>query len=370
MKKNVGIKNNTFIFWQNIISLHQASFLSSLSKINIVILVVEKSLDQRRIKDGWNIPDVGDCKIYNNPNFEELNSIFSLPNAIHIFSGINAYPLTRKGFKIAIKKNVKIGIMTEPFRWLGITGKLRFLKYFYYKIKYNRNISFILTIGNRGRWCYEKIGFPVNKIFDWGYFTRNINIKLNNSNNLLPSLIYIGSLNKNKGIMPLLHILKKFEEKFSTFTIIGDGTYSSIIEKCSHINPKKYIYIKNVPNTDIQLHLLRSDLCILPSILKEGWGCVINESLMCGTPVITSDYCGASVLINGIRGKVFSVKKNNLETILLNFFNEIPYTIEKRSIIQEWANANISGKSATEYFIKIIEFIFSNKNKPKVPWLI
>lgn len=359
----------TFIFWQNIISIHQAPFLSSLSKFADVILIVEKTIDQRRINDGWELPNLSGCEIYVNPSDAELNNIFILKDALHVFSGFHSYELVSKAFKIALKEKLPIGIMSEPFSWIGIKGKIRFLRYMYYKQKYNKKLSFILAIGNKGRWCFEKTGFSRKKIFDWGYFTNVSTIQTSDNLNSLPSLVYVGSLNKNKGIFPLLSITEKIGHLFSYFEIIGDGEYRNIIEEFVNKSPQKYIYYKNIPNSEIYKHLSKADVCILPSIGKDGWGAVINEALMCGTPVITSDYCGGSVLISANRGKVFSVKKNNLEEVLFSFLKEIPYTEKQRIEVQKWANQNISGETAAKYFLEIVDSVFSNKNKPEAPWI-
>ena len=48
----------TFIFWQNIISLHQAAFLKALAKRHEVILVAEQPLTRERAEEGWNLPDL------------------------------------------------------------------------------------------------------------------------------------------------------------------------------------------------------------------------------------------------------------------------------------------------------------------------
>lgn len=49
----------TFIFWQNIISLHQAAFLKALAKRHEVILVAEQPLTRERAEEGWDSPGHG-----------------------------------------------------------------------------------------------------------------------------------------------------------------------------------------------------------------------------------------------------------------------------------------------------------------------
>jgi hypothetical protein len=54
---------------------------------------------------------------------------------------------------------------------------------------------------------------------------------------------------------------------------------------------------------------------------------------------------------------------------LHDFLQELPYNNEKRMIIQQWSKRNISGESASYYFLEIIKSVFANKNKPEAPWL-
>jgi hypothetical protein len=95
-----------------------------------------------------------------------------------------------------------------------------------------------------------------------------------------------------------------------------------------------------------------------------------HEALMCGLPVIAIENCGSSILLNDIRGRVFSVEKNNLEEVLLNFVPLLPYSIEKWIEIRNWALQNISGEAAAKSFEEIIEYIFDGKcENPVAPWL-
>ncbi len=45
-----------FVFWQNIISIHQSAFLNALTAHHELTLVVEKDIEEERKGQGWNIP--------------------------------------------------------------------------------------------------------------------------------------------------------------------------------------------------------------------------------------------------------------------------------------------------------------------------
>ncbi|MDR1652546.1 MAG: glycosyltransferase family 4 protein [Prevotellaceae bacterium] len=303
------------------------------------------------------------------PDDKTLNQFLQQKEAIHFFAGIDAFSLVYKAFKIAVKNKLKTGIYSEPFNWTGWKGKLRFLKYVLLNSRYGNRIDFILAIGNRGRWCFEKTGFPKKNIFDWGYFTETPRYNtIQYSTNAILNILFIGSIDVRKNILTLIDVCLKLNyKKQFVLNIIGTGYLRN--ELCEKIkSTDKINYIGSVPNNQIHEYLFKSDLLILPSIF-DGWGAVVNEALMCGTPAIASENCGSSVLIKDGRGRVFSVKENNLEKNLFDFLKELPYSVEKRREIQNWALQNISGKAAAEYFEAVMNFVFNDTAKrPVAPW--
>jgi glycosyltransferase involved in cell wall biosynthesis len=358
-----------FIFYQNILSIHQSAFIRSLADNHFIVLIVPEELDETRVSQGWLIPDFGKTHIVINPNDGVLNQYLSQKDAIHVFTGIDSFKLPAKAFKIAVKNKLKIGVMMEPFNWLGWKGKVRFLKYLILKLKYNRKIDFILAIGNRGRWCYEKTGFSKTKIFDWAYSTEKQETIQIRSTSHIPTILFIGSIDKRKNILALIDACFSITEKSFIFNIIGNGPLENElknrIEKVNNI-----CYWGFVPNIQIAHYIENADVLILPSIF-DGWGAVVNEALMCGTPVITSDNCGASVLLdNKKRGSIFSIKKNNLQETMVDFLKQLPYSLVDRHEIKKWAIQSISGEVVTNYFEQICEYCYGNSNvRPIAPWM-
>ncbi|GHT43334.1 hypothetical protein FACS189438_0310 [Bacteroidia bacterium] len=358
--------NVTYIFWQNGLGIHQFAFLRNLAEQHDVVLVVQEETLQSRIKHGWYIPDYGKVEIIVSPNQSQIDECLLIKNAIHIFSGIQSYKMPSAVFRFAIKRGLTVGVFSEPFNWLGLKGKLRFLKYLIYCIKYNKYISFLIVTGKRGRWCFEKTGFSKSKIFDFGYFTETPLLLDIKEKKRKPKLLFVGSIDERKNILTLIDVCKKLNLT-DQLNIIGTGHLEAKLKE--KIAETKCNYLGMVPNQEISSIIANSDVLILPSIF-DGWGAVVNEALMCGTPVIASDRCGASILLQDIRGRIFSIEKSNLEQVLADFIKELPYNIEQRKKICTWALQNISGETASQYFVEIIKYIFHNKRqRPVAPWL-
>ena len=161
-----------FIFWQNIISIHQSSFLEALAVKYEVLLIVEEEIENRRKLHGWSVPEINNVKIIVNPNERDIDKILvDNRNEFHFFSGLEIYPITTSALKKAVQYKMKnIGILLEPYNGSGLAGAIRIVKYKFLILKYKNYIQILLPTGLLVRNCYEKISFPKDKIFDWGYF--------------------------------------------------------------------------------------------------------------------------------------------------------------------------------------------------------
>jgi glycosyltransferase involved in cell wall biosynthesis len=365
----------TFIFWQNFVSIHQSAFLRNLAEKHNVVLVTSEKIEDNRIKQGWKIPDFGKVKIVEINSESEIQLIITkYESAWHIFSGFDLTTTIARALDFAVSQNLQIGVMSEPFRWTGIKGKLRWLKYFYYYLKYSRKIKFLLLTGPKAIQWFRKAGFNKKSLFPWGYFTEiSLETKPStqkDSSDKKTDLLFIGQLIDRKNIIELIITIKKLTGYFHQFRIVGDGPLREDVLKM--IDAYKNIeYLGVLSNARVSEILQESDILVLPSKF-DGWGAVVNESLQTGTPVIVSENCGASDLVDGQkRGEIFYFSgKNNLESVLKNWMKKGKVSQNTRSEIMEWSNKNISGKFTADYFIEIVEFINdSSKIRPEAPWI-
>ena len=356
------------IFWQNIISPHQVDFLKELSSRYEIILIVGEILDAERQQDGWEIPHYDYLKIIISPEINLLDQYFKDPEDIHVFSGIAAYRTVYAGFKKAISYSAKIGILSEPIHLKGIKGFLKLLRGNYQRLKYGNKIGFIAATGDLGTRTYQKFGYKATKILQWGYFVNSTYNQISEKNN---NLIFVGNLNYNKQIGPLLNLYLENEFSFDRFEIVGSGPLEDEIRSKTKGNKKIKLYGR-LTNKEALKILAQSKLLVLPS-LEDGWGVVINEALLGGTPVIISDNVGAKILVeNSDRGAVFKAGDYEQLKKLLQIWTTKNYEQKDYLKIQNWAKEKITPVLAADYFSKIICYSFQSQNakeKPIAPWL-
>lgn len=347
-----------FVFWQNVISIHQSAFIKALATYNEVILVAQEKIDAQRIKERWYVPSMGNARVIVNPDEYTVNELLKKDNTEHIFSGINAFPMVYRVFKESVKRGKEVSVIAEPYEWAGIKGLMRQNIYRWLFIKYGKKIKHLFTTGYMGMKCYKKVGFSESKIHQWGYFTeqeikgRKILKPLNSDlSSDKVKLLYVGRIDKNKNILPILQDMKYYDKNVSVFTVVGDGPLMSELENLSKQNTKIQLLGRLDNSASIEIMGLH-DYLILPS-LYDGWGAVVNEALAQGTRVLCSNACGAGILLDGdMRGEIFTQK--NVLDIIKKHCERGPVSSEHRNIIKKWALNNISGRVAADYFCSIL----------------
>jgi glycosyltransferase involved in cell wall biosynthesis len=110
-----------------------------------------------------------------------------------------------------------------------------------------------------------------------------------------PMALFVGRLSQQKGVEYLIYSAKSVLEKIpeARFVIVGEGHLKESLEKFSmHIGlGGKVVFPGFVPETDLASYYSAADVFVYPSIY-EPFGISVLESLLSGTPAITSEQAG------------------------------------------------------------------------------
>lgn len=367
-------------FWQEVLSPHQSDFILELSKIkgNEIFWIVEKRRLDYRTKMGWEDVSISSVNIIISPTKTEVKNILiesKFYKSIHIFSGTRGVKLVRYAFKLACKTKLKVAIQSESIDMKGFKGLMRMILGFIDKFLFSHKITYVFAIGNLGRKWFEFLGYEKNKIFDWGYFPnpdfiKNESLKFDDTKF---NFIYCGSLLKGKGVINLLYA-------FYNIYQFNPKTHLHIVGIGKELNKIKSLIEQFKISDNVTLHgvllnkqakylISNADVLILPSIIKDGWGAVVNEAILNGTRVICSDMCGSSIIIknNSTFGRVFEHKHTQS---LIDSMSELLTKgkldeTERLKLIEKSRNI-LTPSAVSKYFYSVI-----NENKfIKAPWLI
>lgn len=363
------------IFWHNILSPHQASFIRALANSgHDVSVVASEATTQARTDMGWAVPDFGQARVILSPSGKQVNEIIdqSGTESVHVIAGARWTPLGKHATKRCITQRRRIGIISEAADPRGVKAWARWGKYsgeFFLK---GNHFDFILGMGETGVKWFKSCGYPDAKVFPFCYVVDPVNDKISLISKPVSGVcvLYVGQFVQLKGIGSLLEGFRHVKDKCAVLVLVGDGVEkNSLLQKietdgisyCVRVMP-------SLANPEVRELMAACDLFVLPSYY-DGWGAVVNEAIMAGTPVICSDKCGASDLIQyPWLGSVFRAGDvRDLAIVLGTWIDKGVVRPEQRKRIHAWSEC-ISGQRIAEYFTSIIDHVYGNAQRPTAPW--
>lgn len=151
------------------------------------------------------------------------------------------------------------------------------------------------------------------------FYQENKMFKKGNSASL--KLLFLGRLEKEKGLSQLLNVISQLNAALTRkieIKVIGSGSLLALVKSYSFVDYHQFASQEKI------IELLKDvDFFILPSTY-EPWGVVIHEMAAAGIPIICSDSCGArsAMVINNYNGYVFkSQDDNDLKKVILQAVN-------------------------------------------------
>jgi len=173
------------------------------------------------------------------------------------------------------------------------------------------------------------------------------------------NVIYTGRLSYNKGLTYLIKSIKFVKEKHSNIKlyIFGKGELEKEIEEMIYdLNIENKVFLKGFVNhSKLKSFYNKSDLTVLPSIIKENCPSTVIESMSQGTPVITTNIGGQSELVkDGYDGFLVDPKKPN------QLAHKIKMLIENKDILEEMSRNSLESarKFSKEKYIRDLEGLF------------
>jgi glycosyltransferase involved in cell wall biosynthesis len=370
----------TLIFWQNILSQLQAPYIISIKKQNPtfdITYVAEVDVNESRKKLGWTslkeslIHNEVECIIA--PSANEIINIFEKVESIqsyHFFSGLTGYKLVKNAFEASKSfSGVNRYLIAEGPFFYKIPKQLHFLKALILEKRNYKFIKSIFTIGKSSADWYQSLGFTRNQIIPFSYVVQKpvLNSKIITKQADIPLFTFVGNLIHRKGVDIAIKAFSQVNLPFK-FNIIGDGDerlrLEELVNSLNLSNSIKFLGVQK--SNDIYNYLQVSDFLILPS-RHDGWGAVINEGLMCGAHIISTNACGAQELISeGFNGRIFDIKsQSSLTKILLDYLQKIDSVRENSNKIQSWSE-NIGADVIAQYFVNCLTATTNSEHVP--PW--
>ncbi len=359
-------------FWQSIPSPHQAAMMRALANMgHKTTLVVDHMESPVRKAMGWQVPDMTGVRVLKSIEVDVQEFVASQSlEAVHLMTGIRGCKTGLAVAKACLKYGRRMGFVVEPGDPRSIAGMIRRCIYYWDSLWLRKGVDFILAMGQTGVDWYTDSGYSRMKVFPFCYAVDRIQTEIRESSPGSFRISYVGSLIRLKRVDLLIQALSRLQDRCWALSILGDGPeYKHLRALAEYLGISERIswYGYQEHNAVIE-QVAASDLLVLPSEY-DGWGAVVNESLMTGVPVICSDACGSCDLVrDSMLGRVFhSGSVMSCSIALSDMMDCGKPDITHRHYVREWSDC-ITGESVAKYVSLVLEHIYEGGVRPNAPW--
>lgn len=302
-----------YVFWHSYLMFHQAAYIRELANIpgNTVHWCVTEDLPAYYRDRGYPLPDTGKVQVHVALTPEQTAELATLPGSVQVFFGLRGFALPLVAFKASLGAPVHRFLMTENRYEPGARLLPRWLAYTWDALRYRRHLSGVFCIGHSGRYggarFFAACGYPRERIVPFVHVVGSTPVQHRPVQRDHKEILYVGQLIVRKRVDLLLQAFSQLALPSAHLRLIGQGgEEQNLRQLASELGiAERVSFSQGMPNAGTVAAMAAADVLVLPSRF-DGWGAVVNEALMVGTPVICSNRCGASdVIENGRNGYVF-----------------------------------------------------------------
>jgi glycosyltransferase involved in cell wall biosynthesis len=357
-------------FWQGIVSPHMAGLAAALAARGTdVTYVAGEGMSAQRATQGWQPPPLGSASLHIAPTPQAAGALVQAApaNSVHICQGLRGNGLVDHARKALTARGLRQWVIMETVQDRGWRGAARRLAYARLVRQQRAHIEGILAIGHETpRWLAAR-GMTPERIVPFAYFLPSApeaavpeRVKADAFR-----FLFAGQFIARKRLDLLVEALASLASQTATLTVIGSGPLEAELKSLAEARlPGRVDWLGRQPIAAMPGHMAQADCLVLPS-RHDGFGAVVSEALMAGTPVICSDACGAAGIARASgHGAVFaSGDVTALRRALERMLASGPTGAQKRARLAQWA-ACLGAPSGAEY----LEAILSAGTRPAPPW--
>lgn len=210
----------------------------------------------------------------------------------------------------------------------------------------------VLAMGTIGVERYRAIGFPAEKVREFGYFPDlAVDIPTEERAGGKFRLAFVGALIERKGLDLLLSAMAMRGDW--PLRVVGVGPQRAALQADAVALgvAERVEWLGRIATEAIPALLAEADCAVVPSRF-DGWGAVTNEALGVGTPVLASDCCGsAAVLIKPELGTTFA--SGDPMSLAIALDRVLAYGHD-RVAIRSWAHKRLTPAAGADYLTRLL----------------
>lgn len=364
-------------FWQQIISPHMGVLAAALVRQAArVIYVAQSVMSADRAAQGWQPPELPGVDVRQVSTDADIQSLVAQAPAyaVHVCEGIRANGLVRAAQAALARRGRSFWVVMETVDDVGARGLAKRALYRWLFWRNRQLVQGVLSIGQQTpAWLLAR-GVPADKIFPFTYFL------LDAAPITLPPVVdeadticilFVGQLIERKRVDLLIAALAQLwiAQPHFMLQIIGAGPLERTLRaQAEQLMPQQVQWLGQLSMPEVRHRMAEADCLVLPS-RHDGWGAVVSEALMAGTPAICSDHCGAAevVLASGTGGVFASGDLTELATLLAARLTRGRQTAAERADLARWAQS-LGAEAGACYLLEIFSYREAGGGRPSPPW--
>lgn len=346
------------VFWQRMLTPHMTELARQLTvKGATVHYVAEEILSAERSAMGWKAGELAQVSVHivKTPRAaRDLVDQFPC-EAVHITQGVRSNGLVGAAQKQIAARRLRHFPIMEKVDLRGPKGRI---KPFVYALRFWQlagEIEGILAIGDgTPEWIARRAPKRVRAI-PFAYFLSERRPHLAVPNPSVFRFLFVGSLIQRKSVNLLIEALAGLVERHFDLVIVGDGPERAQLGRRAEESIPGRIRFAGTLDMEASVdQISRADCLVLPSS-HDGFGAVVSEALINGTPVICSSECGAAVMVRASGcGAVFTAGNlDSLRRCLSEMLDRGRIDAEGRETLATWARS-LTAEAGARYLIEII----------------
>lgn len=361
-------------FWQIMISPHMAHLAAEMVNLGCkVTYVAQVPMSQDRASQGWRPPELPGVEIHCVSSRSQIkNLVFdAAADSIHICQGLRANGVVGVAQEELAGRGLRQWVVMETVNDAGSLGLIKRMVYRHILKRKAHHLEGILATGHKTKKWLSLRGYKADRTFPFAYFLPppRLRSELDASRAGPFRFVYVGRLIELKRVDHLIRALARLHDRQFELVVVGAGPEEQRLRRLGvQLLPNRIRWIGQLPIERVPDMIGTADCLVLPS-RHDGWGAVISESLMVGTPVICSDACGAAEVVQ-LSGAGSTFRANDVSGLYLALMEQLKagkQNITAREDLAAWARC-LSSVAGAEYLRNILAGMATSHGPLSAPW--
>lgn len=373
-------------FWQRIVTPHMAELAAALAlQGSEVTYVAEQPMSADRAEQGWMVPQLPGVRLEFAATAKSSATLVASapPDSIHICQGLRGNGLVRHAQSAIKARGLRQWVVMETVDDAGWRGAIKRLEYRRLFAIGRQHLQGVLAIGYTTPTWVTARGMPADRVFPFAYFLGDLDLTTALSPPRLLAgeglgergarprfrFVFVGQFIDRKRLDLLLDTLHRIPDQNFELALIGSGPLEPTLRvMAAECLSGRVHWLGRLPLNQVPAEIAKADCLVLPS-RHDGWGAVVSEALMVGTPVICSNACGSAGVVRASgNGGVFNSGdhgelSNHLARVLARGWVQKP----DRVALADWATC-LGAKAGAAYLANILHSANGTGERPAPPW--